>query len=193
MKSKRTAPLSAVMLRATACASENGCFDYVSNGERGTAPWEDMQKRLEKQGLAHAEGKEGQKPPCTLPLTAACYHGDHVPCTNLDAILHLLTSSIFFSSFFPPILTLYTNNLCSSSRYPTLLAKLIPHFPVPQPIRRSFASLSSSSIDLILFLDSFLLKYSWVRDFCQSESEYVLSAYISRKGKLKGARYCLCN
>lgn len=98
MKSKRTAPLSAVMLRATACASEKGCVDYVSNSERGPAPWADMQKRLEKQRLAHAEGKEGQKPPCTLPLTAACYQGDHVPCTNADAILHLLTSSISFSS-----------------------------------------------------------------------------------------------
>lgn len=83
----------------------------TSGAANGTAPWEDTRNasRFEKRPgrcsvLRCTEGKEGQKPPCTLPLAVTCHQRRPSPsqgCRYQDScyILHLPTSRIFFSSF----------------------------------------------------------------------------------------------
>lgn len=89
MKSQKTATSSVMLLHATACAGKNGWFDYIKNSEWNCTPGghAEMPHALKKRPgicsiLWHAEGKEGQKPPCALPLIATCYQRGQVPCRN---------------------------------------------------------------------------------------------------------------
>lgn len=64
------------LLPAIACTSKRGCFDYTNNSEWNCSlgGYTGLEIKLSTCSLLmHAEGKEGQKPPYTLPLTATCY------------------------------------------------------------------------------------------------------------------------
>lgn len=158
----------------------------TSRAVNGTAPWEDMRNAscFEKRPgrcsiLRCTEGKEGQKPPCILPLTVTCYQRRPSPlqeCRYQDFcyILYLLTSRIFFSSL--STFLIFHTFLCvpcpdthifleynRSPRFTCASANTIL-FHQPQ-----FFQYSSDSSFLFHFF--FFRKYSWVYDSCHCERE----------------------